>query len=433
METGSSPQAVSAAADIKGKMRSVVGAEHLRPANAADRVAGLQPAFVVEPGNEKEIAAVLQAANEMAVSVLPRGGGTKMAWGNAPLRADVILSTARLNKIVEHVWADLTVTAEAGCTVQALQDALAGRNQRLALNALWPSQATIGGILSANDSGALRLRFGSLRDLIIGVTVALPNGTLASSGGKVVKNVAGYDLPKLVTGAFGTLGVITRAVFRLHPLPRFARTFTCLARGFLPEAQRLLLAVQDSQLAPSALQIRCIEDSPEPRIDILFEGSEAGIATQAEAFKSLVAPAPVVEPDPPVWNARQQLYSIAKSEPSRSAVAKFSTLPSAIHDALGTLCSMAASRAHYAAVVQATGIGHVLLQGESEAMASVFKSFRSQLEGSGGSLFIAHRPAEVAQLDAWGNAGDALTLMRAVKQQLDPKGTLNPGRFVGGI
>ena len=433
METGSSPQAVSVAANIQEKMRSIVGAEHLRPANAGDRVAGLQPAFVVEPGNEKEIAAVLQTANEVGVSALPRGGGTKMDWGNAPSRADVILSTARLNKIVEHVWADLTVTLEAGCTVQVLQDALARHNQRLALDALWPSQATIGGFLSTNDSGALRLRFGSLRDLIIGITVALPNGTLASSGGKVVKNVAGYDLPKLVTGAFGTLGIITRAVFRLHPLPRFARTFTCLARGFLPEAQRLLLSVQDSQLAHSALQIRCIEDSPEPKIDILFEGSEAGIAVQAEAFKSLVAPAPIVEADPPVWNARQELYSVAKSEPLTSAVAKFSTLPSAIHDALGTLSSMATSRIHYDAVVQATGIGHVLLRGEPDAMASVFKSLRSGLERSGGSLVLAHRPVELGELDAWGQAGDALPLMRAVKQQLDPKGTLNPGRFVGGI
>lgn len=433
METGSSPQAASAAVDIEEKLRSIVGAEHLRPANAADRVASLQPAFVVEPGNEKEIAAVLQVANELGIAILPRGGGTKMDWGNAPSRADVILSTARLNKIVEHVWADLTVTVEAGCTVQTLQDALARHNQRLALDALWPSQATIGGILSTNDSGALRLRFGSLRDLIIGVTVALPNGTLASSGGKVVKNVAGYDLPKLVTGAFGTLGVITRAVFRLHPLPRFARTFTCLARGFLPEAQRLLLALEDSQLAHSALQIRCIEDSPEPQIDVLFEGSEAGIAAQAEAFKTIVAPAPIVEADPPVWNARQELYSAAKSEPLTSAVAKFSMLLSAIHDALGTLCSKATSRVHYDAVVQATGIGHVLLRGEPDAMASVLKSFRSELERNAGSLFVAHRPAEVAQIDAWGNAGDALPLMRAVKQQLDPKGTLNPGRFVGGI
>src|SRR5262249_58475183 len=146
---------------------------------------------------------------------------------------------------------DMPVPVEAGCAIATLQAALAQHGQRLAIDGLWPKSATIGGILSTNDSGALRLRFGSLRDLIIGSTIALPDGTLASSGGKVVKNVAGYDMQKLVTGAFGTLGVIIRAVFRLHPLPRFARTFTCLAPGFLPEAQRLLLAIQDSKLAHS--------------------------------------------------------------------------------------------------------------------------------------------------------------------------------------
>ena len=150
--------------------------------------------------------------------MIPRGGGTKLGWANSPARAGLILSTARLTEVIEHAWADLTVSVGAGCTVQRLQEALAQHGQRLALDPLWPEKATVGGVLSTNDSGALRLRFGALRDLIIGVTVALPDGTLASSGGKVVKNVAGYDLPKLVTGALGTLGVITRAVFRLHPL-----------------------------------------------------------------------------------------------------------------------------------------------------------------------------------------------------------------------
>src|SRR5262249_5674473 len=160
-----------------------------------------------------------------------------------PRRADVILSSERLNRIVEHAWADLTVTVEAGCTIHGLQESLALQGQRLALDALWPGPATVGGVLSTNDSGALRPRFGAVRDLIIGVTLALPDGTLAKSGGKVVKNVAGYDLPKLATGALGTLGVITRAVFRLHPLPREAQTLS-VADCNLDEAQRLLLAIQ---------------------------------------------------------------------------------------------------------------------------------------------------------------------------------------------
>ena len=190
----------------------------------------------------------------------------------------MILSTARLNAIVEHAHSDLTVTVEAGCTLKQLAETLAKQNQRLALDALWPSRATVGGILSTNDSGALRLRFGSLRDLVIGITLALPDGTLAKSGGKVVKNVAGYDLPKLVTGALGTLGVITQATFRLHPMPKESRTVSCLARD-ARDAQRLVLAIQDSKLAHSALQVRFVE-SMQPQIDVLFEATEAGCAAQ---------------------------------------------------------------------------------------------------------------------------------------------------------
>ena len=150
------------------------------------------------------------------------------------------------------------------------------------MDPLWPEQATIGGILSTNDSGTLRIRYGALRDLVIGTTIALPDGTLASSGGKVVKNVAGYDLPKLVTGALGTLGVITRAIFRLHPLPRNILSFTFEAQN-PADANRLLLAVQDSKLAHTGLQIRSASETS-PAVDIRFDGTEAGLAAQTETL-----------------------------------------------------------------------------------------------------------------------------------------------------
>src|SRR6195256_179490 len=207
---------------------AIVGNENVHAATAADAVCGAQPKLVIEPGTERELAEILRLSNEAGLAVIPRGGGTKLGGGNSLARADVILSTARMTEIIEHAWADLTVTVEAGCTVQRLQETLGQHGQRLALDPLWPEKATVGGVLSTNDSGALRLRFGALRDLIIGVTIALTDGTLASSGGKVVKNVAGYDLPKLVTGALGTLGVITRAVFRLHPLSQRSRTLSAV-------------------------------------------------------------------------------------------------------------------------------------------------------------------------------------------------------------
>lgn len=415
---------------LEEALRAVVTEEHLLAAAPNDAVVGVQPQVIVEPGSEQELAKVLKLANDAGVAVIPRGGGTKLAWGNPPKRADLILSTARLNRVIEHAWADMTVTVEAGCTLQILQDTLAQHGQRLALDALWPSRATVGGVLSTNDSGALRLRFGALRDLIIGVTLALPDGTLASSGGKVVKNVAGYDLPKLATGALGTLGVITRAVFRLHPVPKAARTISCLSRD-VSEAQRFLLAIQNSKLAHSALQMRCVAGAP-PQVDILFEGVEAGLTAQAEQLKSMLAPALLTDPGPVVWKARGELYSAAKDSDSNCAVVKISVLPAGIGDALATLAGASASKVRCNAVVQATGIGCVHMEGKPAAVVSVLESLRNELERTGGSLVIAHRPS-TTPLDAWGEPGDTLPLMRAIKQQLDPAATLNPGRFVGGI
>ncbi len=186
------------------ELRTIGSPEQWRDAGPEDTVAGMQPRMVFEPENEIELAAALRCADSGRLSVIPRGSGSKDAWGNPPARADLILSTARLNRIIEHAWADLTVSVEAGCTFATLQNTLAQHGQRIAVDPLWPEHGTVGGILSTNDSGTLRIRYGALRDLIIGVTIALPDGTLASSGGKVVKNVAGYDLPKLVTGALGT-------------------------------------------------------------------------------------------------------------------------------------------------------------------------------------------------------------------------------------
>jgi glycolate oxidase FAD binding subunit len=452
VDTSAPTDTAQSIATFEATARTIVGAENIRHATSEDRVAGVQPQLFVSPGDEQQLAQVLKAANDANLAVIPRGGGTKLAWGNAPQRADVILSTARLNAIVEHAHSDLTVTVEAGCTLKQLRETLARENQRLALDALWPSRATVGGILSANDSGALRLRFGSLRDLVIGITLALPDGTLAKSGGKVVKNVAGYDLPKLVTGALGTLGVITQATFRLHPTPKESRTVSCLARD-ARDAQRLVLAIQDSKLAHSALQIRFIE-SMQPQIDVLFEATEAGCAAQAEQLREILVPAAVIESGPAVWNARQELYSETTANLAEmghssaaplhdpagtstsifSAIAKASVLPTQIAETYETLNALAqASHVRFSAVFYAIGLGTIYVAGTPADLAALLQNLRSKIEQFGGSLVIAHSPDAMPKLDAWGNAGDALPLMRAVKQQFDPKSTLNPSRFVGGI
>ncbi len=377
-------------------MRAIVGPEHVRLATEADAVAGIEPLVVVEPADGRQTASALRCANQAGLSVVPCGGGTKLDWGNPPRTADVVLSMRRQNQVIEHAWADLTVTVEAGCTIAELQRTLAQHGQRLAIDPLWPERATVGGILSTNDSGSLRLAYGALRDLIIGVTLTLADGTIASSGGKVVKNVAGYDLPKLATGALGTLGVITRAVFRLHPLPLNSRTLTITTTD-AAESQRVVLAILGAQLAPAAVQVRS------GHVDILLEGTLDGIAAQEASIKHM---GKAHEGSPTVWNAREELFG----EPS---IVKFTTLPSRISTA-------AESFSRY--VIQATGIGYAQFDGDLAVL-------RKTMEQDGGSLVILGK----SKLDAWGSPGDALPLMRAVKAQFDPKGTLNPGRFVGGI
>src|SRR2546422_4816286 len=323
MDAATKSEASGLHSALRYKFIALVGNEYVRAATAADAVAGAQPKLVIEPGTERELAEILRLSNEAGLAVIPRGGGTKLGWGNSPARADVILSTARMTEIIEHAWADLTVTVEAGCTVQRLQETLGQHGQRLALDALWPEKATVGGVLCTNDSGALRLRFGALRDLIIGVTIALPDGTLASSGGKVVKNVAGYDHPNLVTGALGTLGVVTRAVFRLHPLPRNAVSLSA-PTSHVDETQRFVHAVQDSKLAHTALHSR-FSGETQPISDILFEGTEVGLAAQETQLRNLSGLASPSKTPASVWTARQDLWGF--SDPDSTAIAKVTILP----------------------------------------------------------------------------------------------------------
>ncbi len=410
------------------KLRLAVGSRNLRAADTGDAVSGVQPQFVAEPENEQQVASLLACANEEDVAVVPRGGGTKLDWGNPPKRAQVLLSTTQLNRIVEHAWSDLTVTVEGGCTLQLLQNTLAQHGQRLAVDCLWPERATIGGVLSTNDSGALRLRFGALRDLIIGVTLALADGTLASSGGKVVKNVAGYDLPKLATGALGTLGVITRAVFRVHPLAHRAKTLSFLAENST-RMQEHVLSIQDSKLAHTALQIRCNGDG-RPSGDILFEATEAGIDAQERQLRILLGPTRAEQSAEVVWNARQELWN----SDNNAAILKISILPAEIATTLDTLQRLAESQQlKWRIVAQATGIATLQMEGEPDRLCAAVKQLRTEVKGKGGSLVVLRRPRELSFLDAWGDTSDSIGLMRAVKQQLDPKGMLNPGRFVGGI
>jgi glycolate oxidase FAD binding subunit len=332
----------------------------------------------------------------------------------------------RISGVAEHSWEDMTFTVRAGTTISALQTQLGTHRQRLALDPLWPLRSTVGGVVATNDGGALRIRFGSVRDLILGATVVLPNGTVARSGGKVVKNVAGYDLPKLLTGSFGTLGVITEATFRAHPLPQGVRTLS-FTFADVAAANHFILAVADTSLVPTGLQLRSAKGS-DPIVDVRFEGVQAGIDAQAARAVELSPGVPSIEPPDDVWAGREALWQ----GESTAIVAKFSVLPSAIASAVELIRGQFRNSG---VIVQSTGIG--LFRGECDSLEQLSRSLtnlRTRIQPIGGTLVVLDVPLELKrQIDVFGPINDAHPLMQRIKQQFDPSGTLNPGRFLGGI
>lgn len=414
---------------LQNALQAIIGAEHVRPATSADTLDGMLPQLVAAPANAEELAQLLRYATTNGLHVAPRGGGSKRAWGNPPSNLDIILETGRLNRVLEHAWGDMTAIVEAGCTVAHFQQTLAEHGQRLALDPLWPAQATIGGILATNDGGPLRVRFGGLRDQLIGVTVALADGTLAKSGGKVVKNVAGYDLPKLMTGALGTLGVIVEAIFRLYPLPLEIRDLALMPSN--PQAlNHALLAILDSTLAPAAIQLS-VGSRSAPRLVLRFEGLPAALDTQTEQLGQICNMA-VLEGNNEQWQQREAIW--IGTEPA--VVARASMLPAEI----GRVCEQIEQLAtrlklEWELVAHGLGVGLLRLEGANdEVLLAAVTRLRSELAAHHGTLSVlASPPAVKARIEVWGDTSDALPLMQRVKDYFDPLHTLNPGRYVGRI
>jgi glycolate oxidase FAD binding subunit len=373
--------------------------------------------FGIAPANTEEIAAVLRYANRNSFTVAPYGGGTKQRWGNQ-IHPSLILHTHRLNSVREHTWQDMTCIVQAGCVWSSMQASLAKHGQFVALDPLWPDRATIGGIAATNDSGSLRLRYGSLRDLIIGMTIVLADGTIARSGGKVVKNVAGYDLHKLMTGAFGTLGVITEITFRLHSIPRHVQSFT-IPSSNVETLGQLLMKILDSHLSTQSLQLRSnrtgfnldvhLATLPEVIRDQVSSVSQLARGVQLEAS----------DVDSDVWNARQEHF-----DQTEHLVVKATMLPSDISAIAETIRTLGGT-----SVTQAAGIMTASIPAPA---SSQLEHLRKKLEAAGGSLIVLHNPANATTV-ASTMPPDTLPLMRELKHRFDPNRILNPGRFVGGI
>jgi glycolate oxidase FAD binding subunit len=405
----------------------------LRPANESDVVAGVQPQVVVEPGSEEEVAAVLAFASREGLKVLPRGGGTQLTLGFAPTGGDIVLSTARLNQLLEHAPHDMTATVQAGLPLSELQAKLAGARQWLALDAVLKPGATIGGIIATNVSGARRLRFGGVRDQIIGVRVVLSDGTIASGGGKVVKNVAGYDLPKLFTGSLGTLGVIVSATFRLYPQTSASRTVLLSAPDLTPLCE-LAVRVVNSTLVPALVDIFGSSMQEQAyTLAVRFEMDEEAAEQQANMLIEMAE-----NRDARILRDSEEEQYWAGSAPASDTSAttltlKASILPTEISKWLTSLQSLARKtglRADWRAHA-GHGLIFVTLSGDASALVSAVTELRQQATNLRGSLVVIENSA-LLSLDVWGTP-PSLNVMRRLKERFDPTATLNSGRFVGGI
>lgn len=398
-------------------LASIAGPEHTHPSDACVTVA---------PADAEQAAAILRLADANGLVVAPCGNGTKQGWGN-PVAPAIRLSLARMNALREHAWQDMTCTVQAGCTWAAMQAGLARHGQRVALDPLWPQRATVGGIVATNDSGALRLRYGSLRDLIIGMTLVLADGTIARSGGKVVKNVAGYDLHKLLTGSLGTLGVITEVNFRLHPIETHARNWTVLAPDPACLAEPLR-ALMDTQLTPSAVQLRV--QARQCALDIRIAAVPACLEEHATQLGQLFSAFPLSEADDTVWLARQELF-----QSDEALVLKLGMLPSEVCAVAEEVSWWAGKNATYMeAVAQANGLMTVALKAAPDAALALVEQLRTRVARGGGSVVAQQVPKALRrQLDVWGCTLNALPLMREIKRRFDPNRILNPGCFAGGI
>ena len=414
--------------------RAICGEAHARPGTPEDAVDGVRPAVVAEPGRVGEASALLAVATRGGWRVVVRGGGTKLAWGRPPDGLDLVLSTARMDHLLEHAAGDLVARAQAGMPLARLQEALAPAGQQLALDP--PERgATLGGVVATGTAGPRRHRYGTPRDLLIGITVVLADGTVARAGGKVVKNVAGYDLCKLFTGSFGTLGLIAEVTFRLHPLPR-TRAAALLEVPTPQHATDATLALARTTLVPSAVELAWPAGAAGGELLALFEGVPPGVAAQVEQATALLGAHGQARAldgaEAGEWLARQA------APPGGGAVAvKAATLPSRLGGALEALWRAAEAEGLAVGAAAHAGVGvlHATLRGgDPAAAARAVAAARKHLEAEGGNLVVTAAPVEVKrQVDAWGGGGDALGLMRRVKERFDPAGTLSPGRFLGGI
>ena len=421
-----------------GLLESLSATCEVREATDADLVDGVAPQVVARPTDTGQTSALLRAAHAAGLALVARGHGSKLSWGAPPHRLDVVLDTTGMDRLVEHARGDLIATAGAGMPLARLRERLADGGHQLVVDDLVGDGSsaapgsTLGGAVATNLSGPRRMWTGALRDLVIGLRLVRADGTAAKAGGKVVKNVAGYDLAKLLTGSYGTLAVITEVTVRLHPLPEASRWVgTSLPQDRLAP---VLAALVSSQLVPAAVEVR-VRPGVEPAVVTMVSGTRAGVEARALALQELLGglgcEARIHDLQPPWWGVLLHPGQRTGTPPpvgSRPVRLKLTARLSGIPDLLERAAHLDATVTGSAG----TGVLYAALEPTGDVAAAV-ESLRETCTRLGGAAVVLDAPPEAkARLDLWGPV-PGLDLMRRVKDEFDPTRVLAPGRFVGGI
>lgn len=421
---------------------------------------GPPPKAIVHPGNREQIAEVLRLAHAERLRVAPAGHGTKQRLGGAPSGIDLILSLARLDRIPDYQPADLTVTVEAGAPMQDAGAALRAQGQMLPLDAPFASEATVGGVVATNGTGPRRLAYGSARDMVLGVHFVTAEGKLAKSGGKVVKNVAGYDIAKLLIGSLGSLGILTDITFKVFPRPPASAT---LKIGFpgLAQALQARQRILNSPFPLQALDLfdasagKLLGEPPAPIAPFTLAVWSAGPQTVVERIcRDLPG---LIRPDGPLeveclkgeeeemfWSAIRELTpSFLRSE-ADGVVIKASVLLTQMAEVIGTARRAALQNQLESAFLARAGTGivygYLWARAESgdtpflERMAHSCESILAETDRNGGRAIVEWCRANIQEkINIWGPWKEDFEAMRRLKAEFDPRGILNPGRFYGGI
>jgi glycolate oxidase FAD binding subunit len=442
--------------DLVKALESIVGPEHLLADTDARRYAvdGVAPTAVAFPGSVDEISAVLAACSEAKAGVVPWGGGAHMGLGGVPKRVGVVLGLGRLNQMLEHEPEDMTSTVQAGMTLAGCQARLSHQGQLLGVDPPGGDRATIGGILAANASGPRRLRYGTARDLLIGLRVVHADGTVTKGGAKVVKNVTGYDMNKLYVGSLGTLGVIVEATFRLHPVSACERTWVA-AFSTAASARRVVARILDSPIVPSALEL--LNETAAREV-----GRRMGVTSEVRGVVLALAIASVPEAVDAQIRAAQGMAGEAGDHevlegPAHEAfwaaarefdpgdgpavVLKAGVLLDKVGEAMAYGERLAEQHGLHVAVISEAGTGVLRFYyraddgvGGEARLVDVVGPLRTFAVQAKGSLVVLDAPVGVKKwVDVWGPPGKDFALMRGLKEQFDPGYILNPGRFVGEL